>query len=95
MFQKIKKKNSFIGNTISFLNKGKTKKNDISNLPIRKSIILTFDKVIDNSIVCNRSKNKLKVSSNIKLKNEENSLINEIQNFKGRKSTNYTGIILK
>ena len=95
MFQKIKKKNSFIGNTISFLNKGKTKKNDISTLPISQSILLTFDKVIDNSIVCNSSKNKLKVPSDIKLKKEENSLINEIQNFKGRKSTNYTGIILK
>ena len=90
-----KKKNSFIGNTISFLNKGKTKKNDISTLPISQSILLTFDKVIDNSIVCNSSKNKLKVPSDIKLKKEENSLINEIQNFKGRKSTNYTGIILK
>ena len=84
-----------IGNAFTFNNSPKSKKSNI-NPPLSKSqsSLLTFQIDINNS---NNNSNKLKMPSNqnSKIKSHNSSLINEIQNYQGRKSSSYKGIILK
>jgi hypothetical protein len=84
-----------IGNAFTFNNSPKSKKSNI-NPPLSKSqsSLLTFQIYINNS---NNNSNKLKMPSNqnSKIKSHNSSLINEIQNYQGRKSSSYKGIILK
>ena len=63
-----------------------------------QSSLLSFKKDLNNLLDINISTpNNLKLSynKNTKIKSQGSTLIKEIQNYKGRKSSNYVGIILK
>jgi hypothetical protein len=86
-----------INNTFTFNNSPKSIKENI-NFPLSKSqsSLLTFKNDIfkNSSFESHQNSNKLKVPSN-QLYSQNSSLLNDIQNFNGRKSSGYNGLILK
>ena len=85
-----------IFNTFSFNNSSKSLKDQI-NIPLSKnhSSLLTFKYDINCcSFGSHQNSNKLKLHCN-QLYSQTFSLINDIHNFKGRKSCSYNGVILK
>ena len=85
-----------IFNTFSFNNSSKSLK-DQMNIPLSKnhSSLLTFKYDINCcSFGSHQNSNKLKLHCN-QLYSQTFSLINDIHNFKGRKSCSYNGVILK
>ena len=85
-----------INNTFTFNNSPKSIKENI-NFPLSKSqsSLLTFkNDIFKNSFESHQNSNKLKAPSN-QLYSQNSSLLNDIQNFNGRKSCGYNGLILK
>ena len=93
----LKKENKQIGikNTFTFDNSSISKKSNI-NPPLNKnqSSLLTFRIDINNNSIDNCNKLNIPSNQNSKIKSQSSSLINEIQNYNGRKSSSYKGIIL-
>ena len=81
------KQSGIIGNAFTFNNSPKSKKSNI-NLPLSKSqsSLLTF-RFDNNNSIDNSNKLKIPSNQNSKIKSYESSLVNEIQNYDGRKSS--------
>ena len=96
--KKESKENIKIWNTNTF-QKYPISKNIVKiQLSKSQSSLLSFKKDLNNLLDINISTpNNLKLSynKNTKIKSQGSTLIKEIQNYKGRKSSNYVGIILK
>ena len=96
--QKESQQNINIDNTNPFQNHPISKNNANIILSKSQSSLLTFRRDLNNSLdinISNPNNNKLQVSKNTRIKSHSSSLINEIYNYKGRKSSDYLGMILK
>ena len=96
--QKESQQNINIDNTNPFQNHPISKNNANIILSKSQSSLLTFRRDFNNSLdinISNPNNNKLQVSKNTRIKSHSSSLINEIYNYKGRKSSDYLGMILK